>query len=161
MYLKKNIGKNSQIIFSNTFLKSQMNFETKKTKSSGNLDYFIKAYFNTILGKNTTLNVSYISRPGLFYTPLLSSKYLEEHNVYEPIYSKNINSKQYASYELINIGLSKSIKLSEISTIIFFGINNIFNKKNQRIINYNKDYTSSKNDYYSKRTFFLGTSINW
>ncbi len=124
------------------------------------MDYFLKASVNTIFWKNTNLNISYNTRPGTLYTPIVSSHYNTQYNVYEPIYSE-INSKQYENYSLINLGLSKNIKFKKTSSIVFLGLNNVLNIKNQRSFNYNKDYSFKEDVFFSHRTLFFGITLNW
>ena len=132
IYIKKNIGENFQIILSNTFLQSKLNFYTQTVNASDNLAYFTKIYFNINIKPNITLNFSYISRPGLFYTPIISSDFIKNYRIYKPVYSTNINSKQYNSYHLINFVMSKILKIKKHSYIFFLGLNNIFDIKKSK-----------------------------
>ncbi|MEJ8582701.1 carboxypeptidase-like regulatory domain-containing protein [Riemerella anatipestifer] len=159
--LSKNLGKNIKAQVSNTFLKPIIYNNNNKYKSYDNIDYFIKANVNILFKKNIQFNVSYITRPGTLYTPIVSSVYEPIYNIYKPIYS-NINSSRYKDYHLANLSISKNIKFHKASSILFVGINNFLNIKNEKSYVYTtEDYSTKQNMLFSQRTFFFGMTLNW
>jgi len=100
--------------------------------------------------------VTYITRPGKYYTPVINSSYNKLVDFYEPVFSNDINSWQYEDYNNLSISLSRYFQFMKKSMIVFVSINNILNSKNQSDVFYNFDYSNYYSDYYQQSTFYFG-----
>lgn len=162
LYLKKNFGDYISLSLSNIYLKSELKINDSYFYSPDNLNYFIKFSFSYDIPNIALLALTYSARPGRFYTPIKSTNYNADWDIYEPVFSNNINSENYNSYNLININISRSFKLGKsTSSTLFFGIKNLLDSKNERNVIYSKNYKNNKFEYYTRRTFFLGGVFNF
>jgi hypothetical protein len=73
-----------------------------------------------------------------------------------PIYGKPY-SQRYPSYQRMDINASKNINFHNRLVVLYFGITNVFNRRNILRYEYSSDY-SVRNDSYSifGRTIFIG-----
>lgn len=136
-------------------LKSRFNNGSGWYKSNNNMDCLLRSsisYYNQDI-INASLN--FTSHPGLYYTPVIKSEYIDSEKNYKPIYGE-YNSNQYKSYASIDLTLNKTVKYNNINILIFSTISNLLNKSNQQKIMYRKDYSVNGYWNYQKRIFYFG-----
>lgn len=102
------------------------------------MDYFIKFFISYFHKKAGTFSLSCLTRPGLYYSPIISAEQ-NEIGAYKPIYG-DYNKKQYSGYCSVDFSYNKLLTLKTSSLIFFSTINNILNTKNESAILYNEDY---------------------
>ena len=156
VFLEKQLLKNFKVSISNTILDSDVSFQEKSHSADNNVGYFLVTTLNYFNNQIVNASISWSNRQGKLYTPVTTSIYNPLLNFYEPIYSDNINSKRFNSYNTVNLSFSKIFKVLNGSLIAFASINNALNSSNQRNLEYNSDYSQSTYDYYQKRTFYFG-----
>jgi hypothetical protein len=156
LFLEKHFLKNFKASISNTILDSDVSYQEKSYSADNNVGYFLVTTFSYFNNRVVNVSVSWSNRQGKLYTPVTSSVFNLGLNFYEPIYSDNINSQRFNSYNTINVSLSRMFKVLKGSLIGFVSVNNILNTKNQRNLEYSGDYSQSTYDYYQKRTIYFG-----
>lgn len=160
LFGEKSINK---FIFSGsyTYLFSQINRDGKWYKSQNKMNYMIKlsgVYSNSKYG---TIGLSFITRPGHYYTPVTSSIKNPDINIYEPVMGE-FNSAQHNRYKILNLNYNKVLNFKNSHIIFFVSINNILNNKNILTEIYNNDYSAiERYQYYQKRLFYGGVQVNF
>ncbi|MBW8049881.1 MAG: TonB-dependent receptor plug domain-containing protein [Cytophagales bacterium] len=140
----------------NTFLDQTIKINNKKYNGAIDLNYFIKTTISYNNPKIFNLALTYIVRPGKFYTTVLTSTFDNGTNFYEPVFSDVINGNQYNSYNNISISISQYYQFKKTALIGFASINNILSTKNQSEVLFSKDYSKHTFDYYQLRTIYFG-----
>ncbi|MCF6269437.1 MAG: TonB-dependent receptor [Melioribacteraceae bacterium] len=156
LFSEYNFFKYLKYTFSYSFINQSNEVFGKKYIGQKDFTYFIKTTLQYNNPKLFSIALTYIGRPGTFYTPIIDSKFDEKTGYFEPIFSNNLFSSQYGSYNRFDISLSKYIKLKNNAIITFVSLNNIFNIKNESNDLYNFDYSSEYFNYYQLRTIFFG-----
>ncbi len=142
--------------FSNSFIRQKQLISGKFYPGNNDLTYLAKVTSQYNNPELFTASLVYVARPGRWYTPIIGSVFRENLNSYDPVFSQELFVSQYSSYNRVDLSLSKFIPLGSGNAIFFVSINNIFNQKNERKIQYNQDYTTSFFDLYSLRTIYFG-----
>ena len=155
-YFEKSFKKYFKFTLSYTYLDSKVLEGDNKYNAENNLPYFIKSSIGFSKDNLFTAFLSYISRPGLFYTSVESASYNSTYNIYEPTFSTKFNTSQYNSYNNLSFTINKYFKLKKINLISFLSINNLFNTKNQLSASYNNNFSIKDFDYYSLRSIYFG-----
>jgi hypothetical protein len=156
LYYEHSFGKYFKLMLSNTFINQICKTGFTSFKGEKDYNYFIKASLNYNNPKLFSLTLSYLARPGDYYTPVAFSIFDSKINVYQPILSYDINSSQYNAYNRIDLSLSRYIKLDKTALIVFASLNNILNTKNESRVLYNPDYTKIHFDNYELKTIYFG-----
>jgi hypothetical protein len=125
-------------------------------KGEKDYNYFIKTSLNYNNSKLFSITLSYLTRPGDSYTPIVFSFFDNQTNLYQPIFSSNINSSKYRAYNRIDMSISRYFKFDKTALIAFASLNNILNTKNESEVLYNSDYTDTHFNYYQLRTIYFG-----
>lgn len=154
--IEKTFLKHFKIFLANTFLHSEVTHNKKSFKHYNSLGYFFKSSLGYANPKYLNVNISFIARPGLYYTGIESASHVPDLNLYAPKLSYNTNNEQYEDYNTLNVTLNKSIRIGESLIVPYCSITNVINKLNQQEILYNEDYTSYTYQYYSKRMIYFG-----
>ena len=149
-FVERHFKKYFKFSLANTFLNQTIEVETKKFRGDKDLNYFVKATLSYNNLKLVTVAVTYLARPGLTYTPIISS----QNNM--PAYSSDINSTRYKNYNNISVSLSRYFQMNKTAVIAFLSINNILNTKNENSLLYNTDYSLKGFNYYQLRTVYFG-----
>jgi hypothetical protein len=144
-----------------TYLHSEINRDGKWYKAPNKMNYLVKLSTTYSDLKYGTIGVSFITRPGHYYTPIVASLKNNEVDVYEPV-SGDYNSLKYAGYSSLDISYNKLFKYKNNPIICFINIRNILNKNNEKSIIYNSDYSLVEGyQYYQKRLFYCGVQLNF
>lgn len=95
------------------------------------------------------------------YTPVVSSNYRSDYNVYEPIYAET-NSSRFPGYKRVDLRLTYFDQLLEKYSFIFYveGIN-ILNFTNIFGYSYSTDYSEKKEikSYFGRRMIVFGFTV--
>lgn len=156
LYCEKSLLQDFKISLANTFLDVTEQYQNLQWRGSNDMDYFVKVgliYNNPAI---ISAGLSFVTRPGTYYSKIISSDYNEKVGAYEPVYSAGFNSDQYSSYSIFNATISKYMTASKVGIIAFCNVVNIFNKLNQRGLDYNQDYSTYTSNYYQKRSIYFG-----
>lgn len=139
-----------------TYLHSEINRDGKWYRAPNKMNYLVKLSTTYSNVKYGTVGLSFVSRPGHYYTPVISSSMNNNVAAYEPI-TGDYNSSQYSSYTSLDFTYNKLIRYKSNTVICFVNIQNILNNKNKKDNIYNSDYSSIIDyQYYQKRLFYCG-----
>ena len=156
LFYEQSFRKYLKFTFSNTFLNQIVEINKSEFKGEKDYDYFIKTSLNYSNPKTFSLTLSYLARPGNYYTPVMITNFDNQTNFYQPQFSNNIYSSQYKAYNRMDISLSRYFKFDKTALIVFASLNNILNTKNESEVLYNSDYTETHFDNYQLRTIYFG-----
>lgn len=152
----KNIFKELKFNVSYSFINSKLVFDGETFRASNDLNYFIKGaliYYK----KGWNFSLTSISRPGTYYTDVVSSSFNSEAMTFEPIFSDSFNSQQLKNYLRLDFSINKTIELKNNNRLISFcSINNLLDRKNDRNIVFNANYTSTTPEFFPERLLFFG-----
>ena len=154
--LTQQFGKYFQLNLANSFLNHRVALEENYYKGRYHFNYFAKASLQFMHPQLPSMTLSYIGRPGPYFTPITSATLNPEINFFEPTYSSDLFSAQFKAYNRIDWSMSKYLKFQNTSLVLFLNIANIFNFENEATILYNRDYSVSSYDYYTRRTIYFG-----
>lgn len=149
------------ISLSNSFINQKITVNGNTYNSKNDFLYFVKSFVRYNNQKYVNLSLVFQTRPGNFYTSIIGSKTTNITNFNEPIFSNKINNKQYGNYNRFDLYISKFIPINNNSIVLFFSINNLFNIKNQRLVQYNKNYSEKHFNYYQLRNIYFGVVYNF
>ncbi|QMU65287.1 MAG: TonB-dependent receptor plug domain-containing protein [Flavobacteriaceae bacterium] len=155
-FIEQQFLKYFKFTFANSFINQEQIINDTAYPGNYDLNYFFKTNLQYTSLKFLTIALGYIGRPGGYYTPINGSNYHSEIQFYEPVFAENLYSERYKSYSTFNFNISKFLPLKNNSFVFYASVNNIFNQKNQRVVQYNKDYSLRHFDNYSNRTFYFG-----
>ena len=144
-----------KLYLANTFLNQTLFYDGEKYTGSKSLKYFIKTSLSYNNPKLFNLSLTYITRPGLYYTSIIGSEYISEYDMLSPVYGI-FNNDQYNNYKNFSLSINRYFRLNNSAVIAFASISNILNTHNERMTIYNNDFSFSNFDYYQKRTIYFG-----
>ncbi len=156
LYFEHNFWHYLKFSFANSFIDQKIKISDSNYHGAKDLDYFIKSTIQYSNPRLFSIAITYTSRPGTYYNEIISSKFHQPSNFYEPMFSENLYGSQFGSYNRFDISISKYIQLNKNAIIAFFSANNIFNTKNEKAVLYNKDYSDKYFDYSQLRIFYWG-----
>jgi len=154
-YFEQLILKTLKFSLSNTFLNKTSYLNGKSYTGDPSLKYFVKTTLNYTNPKLFNLAITYVTRPGLYYSRIDSSYLVNELNLYFPVYT-DINNVQYKSYNNISLTLTRYFSLKKSALILFLSLNNLLNTKNQNQVLYNTNFSTKSFDYYQLRSIYFG-----
>ena len=108
------------------------------------------------------LGMNYKYATGKPFTPIVSSVYREDWNVYEPIYGID-NSSRFPDYNRLDIRLTHLNNLfDKWFSIFYIEAINILNIENIFDYSYNSDYSGREEvkSYFGRRTVVFGMVVN-
>lgn len=153
--IEKELLKYFKFSVANTFLNQSLYRDGEKYTGTKSLKYFIKTSFSYNNPKLFNLSLTYITRPGLYYTGIDGSEYIPEYDIHMPVYCE-YNSGQYSNYNNTSLSGNRYFKLEKTAVIAFASMSNIFDNHNERLVIYNNDFSFSKYDFYQRRTIYFG-----
>lgn len=143
-----------------TYLYSKFRNGSKWYNSSNRMNYFIKAFISYYHEKAGTFSLSCLTRPGLYYSPVIGSEQSET-RIYKPIYG-DYNQEKYSGYCSLDFSYNKVFAIKASSLIFFLTVNNILDIRNESTIMYNDDYSSVIGyKHYNRRSFYAGLQIRF
>lgn len=145
-----------KLTLSNTFINQDMYLHEKRFHGQSDLNYFVKSVFEYNNPKLFSISLSYIGRPGTYYHNIIGSTFNEQLYAFEPIYSQNLYSEQYKSYNRVDFMASKYMRFKKNALTLFFSVNNIFDLKNETKDLYSEDYREKHFDYFQRRSIYFG-----
>lgn len=144
-----------KLYLANTFLNQTLFYDGEEYTGSKSLKYFIKTSLSYNNPKLFNLSLTYITRPGLYYTNIIGSEYIPEYDMLTPVYGI-YNNEQYNNYNNFSLSINRYFRLNNSAVIAFATISNILNAHNERMSIYNNDFSFSNFDFYQKRTTYFG-----
>ena len=154
-YFEQLVLKTLKFSLSNTFLNKTFILNGESYNGDNSLNYFVKTTLNYTNPKLFNLALTYITRPGLYYSRIDSKYFVNEYNLYFPVYA-DINNAQYKSYNNISLTLNRYFRLKKSAIILFLSLNNLLNTKNQNQVLYNSNFSIKSFDYYQLRSIYFG-----
>ncbi len=160
-YIEHTFKKYFKISFANSFINQVITINDNNYSGNKDFNYLIKT---TLQYNNPTLfslALTYLGWPGTHFTEITGGTFDHQTNFYEPMFSSTLFDAQYGAYNRFDINWSKYIKMNKHALITFISVNNIFNKKNERDILFNADYSAAHFDNFQLRTFYFGCVWQW
>ncbi|MEL6123577.1 MAG: carboxypeptidase-like regulatory domain-containing protein [Bacteroidota bacterium] len=156
MSFQKSLGERWVVDLANTWLDVTVRDDELTYRGSNDLEYFVKAgitYFNNDV---FNLGLSYMHRPGTYYTGIQGGFELEDQGIL-PVLDATPNGRRFGSYRNLSLTFNRSFDLSNDRSLVIYGvINNVFDTFNERSIQYSRDYSSSSFDSYGRRWLMIG-----
>lgn len=156
IFLEHTFYKYFKFTFANSFINQLITIDNENYKGQNDFNYLIKTTLQYNNPNLFSLAVTYIGRPGTYYTPIAGSTFDTQTGFYEPFFSNDLYSRQYNNYNRLDLSLSKYIRLKHNAFITFASINNVLNQKNESRVLHNPDYLSSRFDYFQFRVLYFG-----
>ena len=156
LFLEQDFYNYFKFMFSNSYIKQIIKIDNKKYKGQKDFNYLIKATLQYNNPKLFSLALTFIGRPGTYYTPIVNSSFDHETGFYEPEFSKDLFNTQYGNYNRFDISLSRYCRINNNAIIAFISLNNVLNSKNENEVLYNTDYSEIYFDFYQLRTLYFG-----
>ncbi len=155
-FVEHNFYKYFKITLANSFIDQKMTIDKKDYHGFKDFNFLLKTTIQYNNPKLFSVSLTYASRPGTFYNDITSAVFDNQTGFYEPVFSEKLYTEQYENYNRFDINISKYIKMKKNALITFLSINNIFDFKNQKQVQYNADYSAKHFDYYQFRTIYFG-----
>jgi hypothetical protein len=148
-----------RLTIANTFLNARIQNGKQSFRAQNDMDYFVKAVGSYTHPKLGAMAISYIHRPGLFFTPITGGSFVEEAGVFAPQFATAINSAQLPYYATLDFNYSKVIPLKGTSNVIVYvTVTNLLNRTNPRNYLHNADYSMVVDvERFQKRSFYVGS----
>ncbi len=159
--IRKDIGKRFSFTVCNTFISQKMQIGNESFRSAEDLAYFVKATATYNHPKIVTIALSYLTREGKFFTPIIGGNFNARAGFYEPIWSNQVNSQQYGNYHNLSLNLNRYFKVGKTGLVVFASVNNLLNISNERDFFFASDYKSWEVNPYQLRTFYGGVVWQW
>lgn len=153
---QQDFGKYWQLSAANTFIDQRVSIDGQPFEGSRDLDYFVKlnlSYNNPNLFSTT---LSYVTRPGLRFTPIVGAAFNAEQTIYQPIYSEQPFGSRYDAYNNLSLSLSRYQTFDDQSLVLYLTITNLLNTNNQRTFYFNENYSQRGENLYQQRTIYFG-----
>lgn len=158
---QQQMGKNWQWTLANAYIRQRMRVDGRVHTGPRDFNYFFKGSLQYQHPKLFTIAFTYLSQPGNPYTPVDGSVFVEELGGYKPIFSTQLNSARFETYNRFDLNISRYIQFERYSLVAFASVTNLFNQRNERDLLYKADYSSYAFDYYQLRSFFVGFVWQW
>ena len=155
-FIEHNFYKYFKLTLANSFIDQKMTIDKKDYHGFKDFNYLLKTSIQYNNPKLFSVSLTYTSRPGTYYNNITSSTFDNQTGFYEPVFSEKLYTEQYKKYNRFDINFSKYIRLKNNDFIAFLSINNILDTKNQRLVEYNTNYSIKHFDYYQFRTLYFG-----
>lgn len=156
-YIAFNISNYFKITASNAFINQKIHQGNRQYHGKYDFSYISKIALQYRNMKLFTASISYMGRPGNYYTPLQSTLIKKPYIEYPiPVFDNEINSRSLGAYNKIDFTINKYIPLKSGAIIPYLSISNIFNIRNEGGIYYNADYSEKHIHTYGKRIFYFG-----
>ena len=159
LFFEQNFYKYFKFTLANSFINQIVTIDNEEYKGQNDFDYLLKTTLQYNNPKLFSLALTYISRPGTYYNPIIDATFDSNTSFYEPVFGENLFSLQYNNYNRFDLSISKYMKFAKSALIPFVSLNNILNQKNENQILYDADYTSNRFDYFQFRTIYFG--VTW
>lgn len=145
-----------------SMLHAEIEIDSLVYKAENDLPYFLKAYACYTTRSLFSLSCNGAFRPGLWYTPIESGRYISEAYAFEPQYGA-YHSQRYDAYFKLDLSLNQVIfGKNQRMLVLFATLSNVLNRKNQKTCIYTPDY-SEQVDYmhFQGRTYYLGAQLSF
>ncbi len=126
------------------------------------LNYFVKWGLDYRFGLGWNVAASLLWRQGTYFQPVMGSRFDDRWAVYEPFFAARTNQQRLPDYAILNLSASRIFRLSDGANLItFVNCNNVLDRRNARSIAYNRDYSVSDYEWFSRRIIFVGGVFNF
>jgi CarboxypepD_reg-like domain/TonB-dependent Receptor Plug Domain len=154
-----NVTKRFWLTVANTFIKiRERNADGATWPGDVDMPWFVKAAFRYENPRGFSATVSWIGRPGEYYTDITGA--VERRfpvQVWQPIFGAQPNAVRFPNYHNISLALSKYWPLQSGGNIVaFMNVNNLPNHRNPQRWIFSPDYTERTFQYFQLRTVYVG-----
>jgi vitamin B12 transporter len=131
------------------------------TSSSFDITHNISIVAKYSLSEELQLGLTAKYATGRPFTPVFSSNYLSDYNIYEPVYAKT-NSSRFPDYKRVDLRLTYFGQLFDYMFVGYIEGINILNFTNIFGYSYSPDYTERKEikSYFGRRMLVFGFTLN-
>jgi hypothetical protein len=161
LFVEQGFARHFKLSGSYTYLYSKQQMDGYRFQSANSMPYLVKLSASYQNLRVATLALSYVSRPGLWYTPIAGSEYDPVAKAYRPRYEQAINSERMEAYNRLDFTANKVFFIGDRSLIIYCAVNNILDIRNKRERLYDTGYNSYSYDYYGGRIVYFGFMLNF
>ncbi|MEL6639033.1 MAG: TonB-dependent receptor [Bacteroidota bacterium] len=145
----------------NAFVHQRVELAGDKYRGPSDFNYLLKTTLQYRHPQLFTTALSWLSRPGTFYTPIVGGQLHPEVGYFEPQYSDRYYSEQLGPYHRLDLNVSRYFRFETWALTTFLSVNNLLNTRNQREVLYRADYRSYDFDYYQLRSIYFGLVWQW
>ncbi|MEM6687032.1 MAG: carboxypeptidase-like regulatory domain-containing protein [Bacteroidota bacterium] len=156
LFVKQQLHPYLSISASYSYIDQQFSLGDTQYPGSRDADYFIKSTLEFKHPRWCTLSLNWIGRTGTNYTGIVGGTPGVNTNFFQPVFSENLLGDRFTDYSRLDLNVSKYITWKDKELVLFASINNVFNQQNQRIDQYNADYSVRTFDVFQRRLFFFG-----
>ncbi|MEM6720224.1 MAG: TonB-dependent receptor [Bacteroidota bacterium] len=156
VFVKQQLHPYVSISASYSYIDQQFGLGGTQFPGARDADYFIKSTFEFKHPKWGTFSLNWIGRTGTNYTGITGGIPDATTDFFRPIFSENLLANRFTDYNRLDLNMSKYFAWDDKELVFFASINNVFNQKNQRIDQYNTDYSTRSFDVFQRRLFFFG-----
>jgi len=156
LFVNKKFFNYFNLTLSNSFLNQTLIIEEEEFRGVGDFNYFGKLSFQYNNPAILTAAISYVNRPGEYYTPIVGADYNSPIDFVIPIFDNTLNGAQYNTYSNLSFSCSRYFPMGKNAFIAFLSISNLLNEKNERTDLYTENYADRFYDYYQQRTLYFG-----
>ena len=123
-------------------------------------DWFVRSTLQYQLAELWTLTGIFQTYRGLPFRQVNSASFNETLEVYEPDF--DMQSSYFSPYHNLSFTINRLIQFSDkLSGIGFLTINNIYDAKNERSLDYNFNYQRFTENYLTRRSIYAGIILNF
>ena len=159
LYFEHEFQKYFKFTFANSFINQLATIGNEQYKGQNDFDYLVKTSIQYDNPKLFLLALSFITRPGTYYNPIINSTFNTNTGFFEPIFGNDLFSLQYNNYSRLDLSINKYIRFNKTALIGFATLNNVLNRKNENQILFDADYSTNRFNYFQFRTIYFG--LTW
>ena len=156
LFVAYNFYKYCKLTLANSFIDQKLTIDGSDYPGPKDFHYFLKTTFHYNNPGLFSLALTYTSRPGAYYNEISGSSFDNQTGFYQPVFADELFTGQYSHYNRFDLSLSKFIRMKKNAIIAYLSVNNLFNRRNQKQVQYNADYSVKHFDYYQFRTIYFG-----
>jgi hypothetical protein len=159
-FTRYRLNGNMRFQFSFTSLDAKISENDRTFSSPYDIHYFLRGNIEYKIRGTWTVTTVFLFRQGSYNQSVSSTIFHDNLQAYEPVYEDDL--ERLPSYQTVDLSISKIFPLTKTSAAIaFLSMGNLGDFKNVRTYTYSFDYTSRKENLFSKRTLYFGLIINF
>ncbi len=144
-----------------SFIQQETNVGDTTFPGLRDYDYFLKSSLECSPKKWPTFSLNWLGRPGRRFTPIVSGTFDENTGFYAPNFSSEFLNSRYGTYARLDASASKYFSWNNRELVLYATINNLLNRANPRIDQYNIDYSQRSFDPYQLRLLYFGLVVTF
>lgn len=153
---KTRLGKHVEAQLSYVFLRSKAHVDDLIYDESNSMNYLVRGLFSYQNYRILNFSLNFTCRPGTLYNKVIGASFNHLEDIYEPLFSEEVNNTRFGNYQSISLSASKVIGFKKNSLIIYSTLTNIFDRLNPMVDYYNRNYSEQSFQYFQRRLFYVG-----